>query len=295
VTAEQLTIPPADAPTGVTEPDVRHGMPEAVYHGDPVEGGSLSSTGVRKLLSPGCPAKFRYWLDHQEPFKTIFEEGSAAHKLVLGTGPKLELVDRARWDTNEAKAQVAEIRARGDIPLKRTQLDMVNAMAAALREHEIAGPLLDPDRGYAELSLFWRDGTSWGRARADKLTATRTGRPVIVDYKTCVSAAPDDIEKVIDRYGYYIQGAHYTAGARALGIGEDVGYLLAFQEKEPPYLVTVAEPHPMSMALGARRVRQAFDLYAQCRAEDRWPGYAEDVVYPELPSWKTRELSEVAW
>lgn len=289
-------LPPVAAPIEITEPDIYHGMPEAVYHRDPVPGGSLSSTGARKLLPPGCPAKFRWWLDHQEPFKRVFEEGSAAHRLVLGVGPKLELVDKARWDTNEVKAQLAEIRERGDIPLKRPQLDMVHAMAAALREHPIAGPLLDPDRGYTEVSLFWRDRSVWGRARLDKLTATRSGRPVIVDYKSAASAAPTKVEKAISDHGYHVQGAHYVAGAQALSIGgEDIGYVLVFQEKEPPYLVTVAEPHPLSMRLGARRVREAFDLYAECRAADAWPGYGDGVIYPELPSYMTRELQGDVW
>jgi len=294
---EQLTIPPAAAPVQITEPGPYEGMPEADYHGDPVPGGSLSSTGTRKLLPPSCPAKFRYWLDHEQAPKTVFEEGSAAHKLVLGVGPKLELVDKARWDTNEVKAKLAEIRARGDIPLKKPQYDMVHAMAEALRSDPIAGPLLDPARGVSELSLFWRDHSVWGRARLDRLTwIGQRGRPVIVDYKTCASAAPAKVEKAISDRGYHIQGAHYTAGARALLLGgEDLGFLLVMQEKEPPYLVTVVEPDSTAMRMGAIRVRQAFDLYAECQASDRWPGYADDVVLAELPPWETRELKGEVW
>jgi hypothetical protein len=59
--------------------------------------------------------------------------------------------------------------------------------------------------------------------------------------------------------------------------------------------VTVAEPHPISMRMGALRVRQAFDLYAECQAAGRWPGYADDVIYPELPPWETRELNGADW
>jgi hypothetical protein len=297
---EQLTVPPADAPIVITAPGPYAGMPEAVYHADPVPGGSLSSTGARKLLPPGCPAKFRYWIDNAEPFKAVFEEGKAAHQKVLGVGPELVLFpgtgkNPEAWQKADDIAAVAAMRGEGKVPLKRSQMDMVNAMAAALRADDIAGPLLDPDRGQTELGMFWRDGTSWGRARVDKLTATRSGRPVIVDYKTAASAAPQKIEKVIADRGYHVQGAFYSAGARALLVGEDVGYLLVFQEKEPPYLVTVAEPHPISMRMGALRVRQAFDLYAECRANDRWPGYADDVIYPELPPWETRELEGQTW
>lgn len=295
--SEQATLPPAAAPVEITEPGVYADMPEAVYHGDPVPAGSLSSTGARKLLPPSCPAKFRWWLDHEAAPKTVFEEGSAAHKLVLGSGPKLELVDKARWDTNEIRAQLKEIRDRGDIPLKKPQLDMVTAMAKALKDDPIAGPLLDPDRGVNELSLFWRDHSVWGRARLDRLTwIGPRRRPVIVDYKTCASAAPAKVEKAIAEHGYHVQGAHYSAGARAAGlVGEDVGFLLVMQEKDPPYLVTVVEPDPTAMRMGAIRVRQAFDLFAECVANRRWPGYADDVVLAELPPWETRELQGQVW
>jgi hypothetical protein len=294
--SEPITLPPATAPIVVTEPDIYHHMPEAVYHGDPVPGGSLSSTGARKLIPPSCPAKFRWWLDHPEPPRAVFEFGSAAHQLVLGTGPELMEVEADDWRTKAAKEARDQAREGGLIPLLSADYAAVHTMAAELREHPIAGPLLDPDRGYAEVSLFWRDGPVWGRARLDKLTATRSGRPVIADYKTAASAAPEDVEKAIARYGYHVQGAHYVAGAQALNIAsEDIGYVLVFQEKEPPYLVTVAEPHPLSMRLGARRVRQAFDLYAECQASGVWPGYGDGVIYPELPAWETRELNGQVW
>jgi hypothetical protein len=103
-----LSRPPCRRPPPrhsiVTTPGPHAQLPEAAYHNDPVPGGSLSSTGARKLLPPGCPAKYRWWADNREPFKAVFEEGKAAHRKVLGVGPELVLVDRReRWDTNDDK------------------------------------------------------------------------------------------------------------------------------------------------------------------------------------------------
>ena len=106
-------------------------IPAELYHRDPVPGGSLSSTGAKKLAS-SCPAKFKYWLDNPEPPKKTLDLGTAAHRLVLDDGPELVLVDAARWDTNAIKAEVAAIRAEGNIPLKRPELEQVHAMAAAM-------------------------------------------------------------------------------------------------------------------------------------------------------------------
>jgi hypothetical protein len=294
--SEQTTLPPANDEWTITEPGPHALLPEGVYHDDPIPGGSLSSTGARKLLPPGCPAKYRWWADNREPFKAVFEEGKAAHRKVLGVGPDLILVDRPRWDTNEVKAQIAEIRAAGNVPLKRPAMDMVDAMVKALREDPIAGTLLDPDEGATELSLFWRDRSVWGRSRLDRLTKLRSGRPAIVEYKSAASAAPADVEKSMARFGYHIQGGFQRSGAIALGlVPEDVAFLIVAQEKEPPYLATVIEPDHTAMRMAAIRVRQAFDLFAECTAAGRWPGYSDDVVLAELPPWETKELKGEIW
>lgn len=300
---DQATLPPAELPAGVrtiTQPGPYPGFPEAAYHDDPVPGGSLSSTGARKLLDT-CPAKFRYWADHREPFKQVFEEGKAAHRRVLGVGPELVLfpgtgVNPEAWQRNDDKAAVAALREAGKVPLKPSQMAMVDAMAAALRAEPLAAQLLQPGQGASELSLFWRDGAVWGRARLDRLGTLRSGRPAVVEYKSCVSAAPADVEKAIARFGYHIQGEFHRRGAIALGLApEDAAFLIVAQEKEPPYLCSVVEPDHTAMRMAAIRVRQAFDLYADCVVNDRWPGYAEDLVYASLPSWETRELKGEVW
>lgn len=299
---EQLTLPPASGTDwAITEPGEHALMPETVYHDDPVVGGSLSSTGARKLLDT-CPAKFRWWADHQQPYRTVFEEGKAAHRKVLGAGPELVLFpgtgkNPEAWQKADDIAAVAALRAEGKVPLKQSQMDMVNAMADAMRAEPLARPLLDPDQGATELSLFWRERGAWGRARPDRVVRLSSGRTAIVDYKSAVSAAPADVEKSIAKFGYHIQGAFYRAAAQALGICgmDDSVFLLIVQEKEPPFLTTVVEPDHTAMRMGAIRVRQAFDRYAECVRDDRWPGYSEDVVIAELPPWETRELNGVVW
>lgn len=300
--SEQTTLPPPELDEWtVTEPTDWPGFPEAAYHNDPVPGGSLSSTGARKLLDT-CPAKFRHWADNREPFKAVFEEGKAAHRKQLGVGPELIPVEGDGkkgpevWDTAAVKAKVAAIREAGNVPLKQSQLDMVDAMAKALYAEPLARPLIDPAYGETELSLFWRERGAWCRARPDRFLRLHSGRQVVVDYKSCASAAPADVDTAIARYGYHIQGAFYVAGVKALALaGDDCGFLLVMQEKEPPYLVTVVEPDITAMRMGAIRVRQALDIYAECAASGRWPGYCDDIHLAELPPWETKELKGEVW
>lgn len=281
--AEHITLP------GVYD------IPADVYHADPIEGGSLSASGVKKLLSPSCPALYKYERDNPPPPRRLFELGHAAHKEVLGSGPDLVLVDRDRWDTKEVKAQLAEIRAAGGVPLKRAEWDMVRAMAAALRAHPIAGPLLDPASGRAEQSLFWRDSGIWRRARVDWLRDARPGRLIVPDYKTCDSAAPDDLPKAIHNLGYHRAAAWYRAAVRALGLDEDPAFVLVFQEKTPPYLVTVAEPDRDALARGEAENRAAIEIYRECMETGVWPGYADDVVTVGLPPWVKAQHAGEVW
>lgn len=274
-------------PIQITEPGV-YEMTAATYHADPVDGGSLSSTGARKLLPPSCPALFQHERQHGTAPRKVWDLGHAAHKVVLGTGPDLVLIDRERWDTNAVKAEVAAVREAGGVPLKRSEYEQVHAMAAALREHPIASALLRPEGGKAEQALFWIDPETgiWCRALVDFLPHAVPGRRLLAaDYKTCVSAAPDDIQKAIHDHGYYLQDDWYRGGIRALELAADVAFLFVFQMKTAPYLVTVAEVDPTGQAIGAHQNRLARLTYQQCTTTGRWPGWTDDVALVSLPGW----------
>ena len=302
---DQLELPPVvdvDGEWQITEPGYHALFPENVYHDDPVVGGSLSSTGARKLIDPGCPAKYRHWRDNREPFKAVFEVGKAAHRKTLGVGPELTVVKgngkkgAEVWETDSVKADVAAIRAMGGVPLKPSQMVMVDEMRQALLEEPMAVALLDRDQGATELSLFWRHRTVWGRARLDRLVRLASGRMAVCDYKSVANAAPTKVERSMRDFGWHIQGAFYLAGARALGlVDESATFLLLCQEKEPPYLATVVEPDPDAMAIGAIRVRQAFFDYEEAMATGVWRGYADGPVPASLPTWETRELKGEVW
>lgn len=279
-------------PVQIDKPGVYDGMSDRTYHLDPVPGGSLSSTGARKLLPPSCPALFRHDQLNPPPPKATFDLGHAAHREVLGVGPDLVMVDRPRWDTNEVKAEVAAIRAAGGVPLKRAEFEQVKAMAAALREHPLASALLLPDRGKPEQSAFWVDDETgvWRRARYDWLPTPSPGPMFVTDYKTTVSANPQDLQKAVHNYGYFIQAAWYLDGINALGLADDPKFIFVAQEKTAPYLVTVFEMDSMAIELGRKQCRQALSVYANCVKSNRWPSYSDDVEMIGLPIWAERQL-----
>ncbi|WP_416906210.1 PD-(D/E)XK nuclease-like domain-containing protein [Micromonospora echinospora] len=221
----------------ITEPGVYAGITDTAYHLDPVPGGSLSSSGARRLLPPSCPALFRHWRDNPQPPKREFDLGHAAHTLVLGAGPQIVEIEHDSWRTNAAKDAAAEARDAGKVPLLTKDFEVVQAMAAALRDHPTAAALLRPEGGRPELSAFWIDPETriWCRLRTDWLDVSRPGRLIVPDYKTCASAAPDDLQRAIWDHGYHQQADWYLGGLRALGLAaEDSQFVFIFQEKRPP-------------------------------------------------------------
>lgn len=271
------------------EPGV-YDLPAADYHADPVPGGSLSSTGARLLLR--APALFRHRLDHPEPPRRTFDLGSAAHKLVLGVGDELAVLDHDSYRSKAAQTERDEARAAGAVPLLAHEYEQVQAMAAALRAHPIASALFRPGAGLAEQTLIWRDQLTgvWQRALVDWLRTPPTGqRLVVADYKTSDDASPDAVSRATARYGYHVQGAWYLDGVLSLGLADDAVFVLVVQEKDPPYLVTVIEPDDEAMMWGRMDVERALRIYRACQLTGEWPGYSTDVECIELPRYLTRE------
>jgi hypothetical protein len=274
--------------TGLAEPGVYDGIPNDVYHADPVPEGSLSSSGARLLLPPSCPALFRYWQDHGEQTKPAYDLGHAVHLLVLGEGAALVRIEAEDWRTKKAREQRDAAYAAGKVPLLAEAHDTATAMAAVMLNHHIAGPLFDQSTGKPEQTLIWRDPETlvMCRARFDWLRNPTGGRLIIPDLKTTYCAEPRSLAKSMVNFGYNLQGAFYENGAIELGLSDGPpAFVLVAQEKTPPYLVTIAQPDQEAIDAGRTRARKALDTYRRCRIANRWPGYADDIVPLPMPRW----------
>lgn len=265
-----------------------------VYHSDPVRGGSLNCSGAKKLLPPSCPAKYLASKTAGQEYRVEFDMGHAAHAKVLGAGAPIAVIDAEDWKTKAAREERDEARGEGLTPLLRRDADVVDAMADALRVHPIASALFNPEQGKAEQTLIWRDEHTgiYRRAMLDWLPNSVPGQRLVVgDYKTCASAEPKAISKAMENYGYMQQAPWYLDGVKALGLhgSQEPAFVFVFQEKTPPYLVTVAQPNPDALLWGARLNAKAIDTYRRCTATGVWPGYTDDVISVGLPAWALRQ------
>ena len=276
----------------LTEPGV-YDLPADVYHRDPVKGGSLSSTGARKLLPPSAPALFKYDRDHGQKHRNVFDLGHAFHTEVLGAGEQMVIIDADDYKKADTRAIRDAAYADGRTPLLTHEHEQVLEMAASVRRHPIAGPLFARD-GDVEQTLVWQDPQSGVMCRAmlDKMIPGQ--RLIIVDLKSTGSAEPEAISKSVARYGYIQQDAFYREGAKAVGLDPDPRFVFVFVEKTPPHLISIVELDPEAVLWGQRLNRKAIDVYRTCKATNRWPGYQDGVLSVSLPAWSTKQLED-AW
>ena len=267
----------------MTDFNLKAGISDVDYHGDRT---TLSSTGARKLLA--CPARFRWDRDNEQPTSKAFEFGKLAHRLVLGEGSPIQVVDAENWMTKAAKELRDIARGNGVTPVLRADYDQARSLRDSVMAHPIAAAIFAD--GIAERSGYWRDEpTDIGlKFRPDWLTDF-LGRPTCVDLKTTISADPDDFARSVAKYGYHAQAAWYLDGLAANGIN-DAAFLFVAVEKTPPYPVAVIELDDEALAEGRRLNRRAIDLYARCTDTGIWPAYGDDITLISLPMWALPEL-----
>lgn len=274
-------------------PVIRDDLTAEQYHADRT---SISSSGLRALLAPGCPAQFKWDRDNPRPPKKEFDFGHVAHKLVLGEGSQVEKVEYPDWRTLDARDQRDAAHAEGRIPILSKDYEVAEAMAEAVRRHPIAGPLFAPGSGRAELSIFWTDPATGVRCRVrPDWLKQMPGLTLAVDYKTAKDASPEACSRAIRDHSYHQQDAFYVDGIWAALQPEDVRMIFVFQSKQPPYLITVRELTQQDRDIGRARNEKALRIYADCERTGIWPDWTGPVTeIPQIgmPAWDTIRQAE---
>jgi hypothetical protein len=269
--------------TTVAEPAILNGVydiPADEYHASP----ALSSSGAKKLLHPSCPAIFEYEREHGQERKQEFDFGTAAHTLLLGSGPQPYVVDADNYQTKLARKERDDAYARGDVPLLPREFDAVQAMVAKARAHPRVAELLA--QGQAEVSLLWTDPVTGVDCRARPDWLRDDG---IVDYKTSTSAEPGHIAKTVANFGYHVQAAFYLAGAVELELlPPDAWFRFIFQDKNPPHLIKVVELDETALEIGRDKFEAALEVFRDCTEAGIWPDYGTDIEVISLPAYEVR-------
>jgi hypothetical protein len=281
---------------------------EDQYHSDPCATASLNQT-IAKILLEQSP--LHAWCAHPklgglensaddgEEDTDATRGGKVIHKLLLGKGCDIEVINVDAYRTNAAKAARDEAIAAGRVPMKAKQYDDLCAAAETIKGNlALEGiDLGDPD-GQSEVAIEWAEQGEHGpvtcRCRVDRI---HLNRGVIWDLKKIVSADGKTCSRHVQAYGYHLQHASNTRALAALRpeLAGRIDMLFVFMEVEPPYAVRVARPSGVMVDMGLREWERAVLLWERCLRTNRWPGYGGGIAPLEPTHWHATEVLGNEW
>lgn len=277
---------------------------EADYHadnlGNPCTTPSLSSSLAKVLLSK---SPLHAW--HQHPKlgngkreeKAVFDKGQLAHKLLLGKGREVVVINADDFRTKAAREQRDEAHAANKIPaLIGTFENATEAAEAWTRRLADKGIVLS---GESEVQIVYQAltnrGPIWVRIMVDHII--REPRRLIAwDFKTTQSAHPAACVRSIINYRYDVQQAAYVQG---LGLWapecREIEFGFLFGELAAPYDITPGRLDDTLRERGEEGwTRAVVDFGDNLASSQEWPGYTPGIVTFEAPGWMVNE-TEIAF
>lgn len=281
-------------------PGIHLDIPSAEYFADPCSVPSLTQSIASVLLdrSPRHAALRHPRLNPAwEPYEeTKFNIGNAAHKLLIGRGKELVVVEADDWRTKAAKEARDEAHAAGKVALLSHQHKTADAMSSALLEQIASIPhcamAFSPAcGGHGEVVVIAEYEGVMLRSMIDWMHSTTE----LHDLKTTgMSASPDRLPYAMADGGWDLQAAiqeRILDQLDAPGRGRRHHYFY-LQENDDPYEVTVCELPESVMSIGRAKLDRAIGLWQMCMQANRWPGYPRRVHSPSYPPYLEARVIE---
>lgn len=273
-------------------------VPELDYHaGTFGPEDSLSSTEAKRILA--APAVLKWYRDNPQPAKAAYDFGHIVHGIVLGTG--LEIVEipedllsaNGAASTKAAKEFIADVRADGGIPMRAKDLEAPRAVAQAVLDDPVAGPLFK--QGRPEQSIYGQDESTgvWMRGRLDWVTEM-DGATCLVDLKTTAGdASAAEFTREAAKLEYAVQREFYRQIWQTVTGEVDPRFIHVVVSKKAPYLVNVVEMDFEYELIGQAKVRRALDTYKQCIDSGMWPGYPAEITTIGPPAYYSAQEEDL--
>jgi hypothetical protein len=274
-----------------------HKIVADVYHADPCPVPSLSRGTIIDLLDSPARAFYnhpRLNSPHDlEGDESKFDQGSAAHDLLLEGGKKIFVVPGFDdWKKKAAQDSRSETRKIGLIPLLQKQFDLASAMTEAakvqIRQCSELGVDDLSEEGLAEMTYIFNDAGTWERCLVDWISFNQE---LILDYKTTkMSANPTAFSRHISNMKYQIQHAWYRHVVRGAAKMEQYpSFVWVVQEEEPPYLCSFFGLDLAHEDMAQQQIQRGIKLWRKCMKSGKWPGYPTRICYAEAPPWTLAE------
>jgi hypothetical protein len=268
------------------------------YHKDPCDKPSLSSSTAQVIVTK---SPLHAWTRHpkygqqdgdSEELEAEDEDtkaksnGTLVHRLLLGKGAKLVVVEADNFKTKAAREKRDEAKSAGKIPVIARRLDELNAIVEILRAR-------CADHGYefngdSEIPVEWYERGLQGPVLCrSMIDHAYLDDGVAFDVKTIRNASPDHIARTFVEHGYHIQDHAYTRAQEELRpkLKGRIDLTFLFMEIEPPYAVVPVVPDGAIQEIGKQHWLRAVHLWEQCLAKNEWPSYCSSRITIEAPPW----------
>lgn len=271
------------------------------YYGDPCPLPSMSASDAKTLLDatpahaaeahprlevPGLPPEIA---EDDDSETRKFRIGLAGHAILMGKGGDIVVVHAKSWQSNAAKADEAAALAAGKIPILAKPAERLFRTIERVK----AQLLVDPEIGYDpfvkeeqnELTMIWRDGPVWCRAKPD-----------VIDYDNRILWDPKFGEGLADPDAWVrsnigaksgrvdLRAAHYLHGTKQL-LGPGWRYVFLLIENKRPHCISAVELPQELLDTGEDQRRKAVRTWGYCLATGDWSGWAPGIHIAEAPAY----------
>lgn len=268
-------------------------VPTADYFADPCLVPSLTQSIASVLLSQSprhAALKHPRLNPAWEPYEdTKFNIGNAAHKLLIGRGKELVIVEADDWRTKAAKEARNEALESGKVAILSHQHKTAVDMAASFHEQcaqvpECVGAFMPGGGSAGEVVIIAEYEGVTLRSMVDWMRDTRH----LDDLKTTgLGAYPERLPYAMADGGWDLQAAMQERILDVLD-PENQGrrhHYFYLQENDDPYELTVCELPESVMTIGRAKLDKAIRIWRSCMENNRWPGYARVVHSPVYPPY----------
>ncbi|HEY1814855.1 MAG TPA: PD-(D/E)XK nuclease-like domain-containing protein [Kofleriaceae bacterium] len=195
--------------------------------------------------------------------------GRGVHAMLLGM-PVVKFTGKQRrgkdWDSFKAANADKEI-------LNANEWAQAEGMSTAVHRHRQAHDLLFAAGVELERTIEWELN---GRKCTSRPDSRRTN-DLLVDLKTTRCSEPRKFSRDAQFMGYHAQFSFYGEAIRTeTGRAPKDNYVVAIESKRP-YVVTVLEVVPRTIAEGEKCWRLWWERLAVCEAANEWPGYTQTI------------------
>lgn len=276
-------------------------IPAADYHADKIDDQPSLSASIAKILLSSSPR--HAWTQHPRLNPNFarhddekFDLGNVVHALLLEGKDAVEVCAFDSWRSNDAKAQAADARAAGRIPLLAKHAlevaEMVSAVKEQLPSFQADPPILT--NGKPEQTIVWTEDGVTCRALIDWL---HDDYSAIDDVKTTrASAEAEAWTRTLYGMQADVQVAFNKRAVKA-ATGIDPEFRFVVVEVAPPYEMSLVSLSPSALALANDRMDKALAIWKRCLATNTWPGYDRRIHYVDMPgyleySWMERDARD---